>query len=39
MKGRSILAALAASLLSGAVWAQAALPVIELTAGFHRSPY
>ena len=36
MKGRSILAALAASLLSSAIWAQAALPVIELTAGFHR---
>ncbi|PKO89445.1 MAG: hypothetical protein CVU18_03835 [Betaproteobacteria bacterium HGW-Betaproteobacteria-12] len=36
MKGRTLLAALAASLLSAAVWAQAALPVIELTAGFHR---
>lgn len=36
MKGRSLLAGLAASLLSAAVWAQAALPVIELTAGFHR---
>jgi uncharacterized membrane protein (UPF0127 family) len=36
MKGRSILVALAASLLSTTIWAQAALPVIELTAGFHR---
>jgi uncharacterized membrane protein (UPF0127 family) len=36
MKGRTLLAGLAASLLSAAVWAQAALPVIELSAGFHR---
>lgn len=36
MKGPSILVALTVSLFSAAVWAQAALPVIELTAGFHR---
>jgi uncharacterized protein len=36
MKGRSISAALAGSLFSAAVWAQTALPVIELAAGFHR---
>lgn len=36
MKGRTLLAGLAASLLSAAVWAQAVLPVIELSAGFHR---
>ncbi len=36
MKGCKLLVALAISLLSAAAWAQAALPVIELTAGFHR---
>ncbi|MDR0776473.1 MAG: DUF192 domain-containing protein [Azonexus sp.] len=36
MKGRTVLAALAASLIGAAAWAQATLPVIELTAGFHR---
>lgn len=29
-------AALTASLIAGSAWAQTALPVIELTAGFHR---
>ena len=36
MQGRTLLAGLAASLLSATIWAQAALPVIELAAGFHR---
>ncbi|MDR1994999.1 DUF192 domain-containing protein [Azonexus sp.] len=36
MKGRIVLAGLAASLIGAAAWAQATLPVIELTAGFHR---
>jgi len=35
MKGRYALAALAASLMSAAAWAQT-LPVIELSAGFYR---
>jgi uncharacterized membrane protein (UPF0127 family) len=36
MKIRTLLAGLAASLIGVAAWAQAPLPVIELTAGFHR---
>ncbi|KAB2923854.1 MAG: DUF192 domain-containing protein [Dechloromonas sp.] len=36
MKGRTLLFGLAASLLNAAAGAQTTMPVIELTAGFHR---
>lgn len=36
MKPSKLLAGMGAGLLSAVVWAQAALPVIELNAGFHR---